>query len=618
MQRVRAILSKELRTLLRTRKAFAALMAILLAVGGTVWVFWLATMESGEMRQFSTMVEFSRVLFALLSGVQLGVLGLFAPILTAAAVTTEREEKTLDLLYCTRITRFHILAGKWFAAISFEVLLVLCMLPLVALCFQLGGVGLEEYVFMAVMTLMTVLTYSMIGLACSAWFRKTATSIFVALLIILFLAGGLALGLLILGEFRILHYRGPRGSSPQGFLDTLVICVSPIVTTGTTWDKNLNSRSLQSSWQTFFGSAIFLWHLAYQSVIFLLAAWVGWRGLARPEAHKAQIVRKPLDDPQLLERRRKKFPYYLIDPLRRPQVIRDNQNPMYVLEVRTNTLLRSTVLIRLSYALLLLSFFTFYSMLFADSIPLVAGLFSLFVLLPLVPIMTSTSLPREWQSGTMELLKASPLPASSIVWGKFRAAVRFLGALWIALLLLPLVFCVAIAFYDSTVQQSLSHSAGVRGLGTIGGFLQVLLPVATFLILYTSISIFCSSFFRRAAFALVTAYLAITAVFFMPQLTSISLEILRELSRIYYHTQREDFRMINPILPFLSQIFSPCFYFFPRDSVSSFSMIDKGFRPVLGPSPVKNALVFVPLILLTAWGFLRLTAWKLEWARRKG
>jgi hypothetical protein len=216
------------------------------------------------------------------------------------------------------------------------------------------------------------------------------------------------------------------------------------------------------------------------------------------------------------------------------------------------------------------------------------------------------------------LLKASPLPASSIVWGKFRAAVRFLGALWIALLILPFVFSMGIAFYESSVQHSVAHSAGVRGLGTIGGFLEVLLPVAAYLILYIAISIFCSSFFRRTAFALVAAYLAVTALFFMPQLASISLEIFNELSRIYYHTQREDFRMINPILAFLSQIFSPCFYFFPRDSVSSFSMIDKGFRPVLGPSPVKNALVFVPLILLTAWGFLRLTALRLERARRKG
>ena len=614
MQRIRAILSKELRTLLRTRKAFSALMLILLAVGGTVWVFWLATMESGEMRQFSTMVEFSRALFALLSGVQLGVLGLFAPLLTAATVTTAREEKTLDLLYCTRITRFHILAGKWFAAISFEVLLVLCMLPLVALCFQLGGVSLEEYAFAAVMTLMTVLTYSMIGLACSAWFRKTATSIFMALMIIFFLAGGLSLGMLILGELRWFHYDGPSKPYPDGFLDSLFICVSPVIATVATWVTAFDSPSSQSSSKTLFFSSIFLWHLAYQSIIFLLAALVGWRGLARAESQKTQVARKVVDDPQLLERRRKKFPYYLIDPLRRPQVIRDNQNPMYVLEVRTNALLRSTVLIRLSYALLPLSLLAFSYMLFADSIPLGAGLFSLFVLLPFVPIMTSTSLPREWQSGTMELLKASPLPASSIVWGKFRAAVRFLGALWIALLILPFVFSMGIAFYESSVQHSVAHSAGVRGLGTIGGFLEVLLPVAAYLILYIAISIFCSSFFRRTAFALVAAYLAVTALFFMPQLASISLEIFNELSRIYYHTQREDFRMINPILAFLSQIFSPCFYFFPRDSVSSF----KGFRPVLGPGPALNAAVFVPLILGTAWGLLRLTALRLERARRKG
>jgi ABC-type transport system involved in multi-copper enzyme maturation permease subunit len=303
---------------------------------------------------------------------------------------------------------------------------------------------------------------------------------------------------------------------------------------------------------------------------------------------------------------------------------------MYVLEVRTNALLRSTVLIRLSYALLLLSILAFYFMLFSNSIPSVAGLFSLFVLLPLVPIMTSTSLPREWQSGTMELLKATPLPATRIVWGKFRAAVRFLGTLWIALLILPLVFCVAIAFYDSTVQQSLSRSAGVRGLGTIGGFLEVLLPVAAYLILYIAISIFCSSFFRRTAFALVTAYLAVTVVFFLPQLLSASVEIFGGLFYSYsYHVFRNPgyqgtreiitqqvLQHINPVLAFLSQVLSPSFYFFPRDSVWSNWIAEHGFKPVLGPSPVLNAAVFVPLILLTAWGFLRLTAWKLDRARK--
>jgi ABC-type transport system involved in multi-copper enzyme maturation permease subunit len=609
-----AIISKELRAFLRTKKAFSALMAILFGTGATVWLFWLVASWEGEL---ANTTYFSRILFAVLTGVQLGILGLFAPLLTATAITSEREEKTLDLLYCTRIGRFHLLIGKWFAAIAFEALLVLCMLPLTGLCFQLGGVGLEEYLFTMVMTLMTVLTYAMIGLACSAWFRKTATAIFVALLIILFLGGGLALLLSLLDELGWLHL---RVWPPESFWDTLMF-VSPVISIVGAWATYFDSPTAPGSSNTFLGNPMFLWHLLYQSIIFALAACVCWRALARPEPHKAQVARKPTDDLQLLERRRKRFPYYLIDPLRRPQVIRDNQNPMYVLEVRTNTLLRSTVLIRLSYGLLIFSIGAFCLMLLSNSVPRGIGLLSLFALLPLVPVMTASSLPREWQANTMDLLKASTLPASSIVWGKFRAALRFMGSLWLALLILPVILHFAVLLQDYATQGGFASSAGIHGLGSLAELFEVLLPVAGFLILYTALAIFCASLFRRVAFALVTIYAALALLVFLPQILTLSLLVSVELMRLCQGLSRDEYlpllHTVCPGLAFLCQLLSPSFYFFPHDSTAG-DVAEQGFLPLLDSSPAVKALVFDPLILATAWFFLHLTARRLERVRLKG
>ena len=80
----------------------------------------------------------------MVTAVELGLICLLAPALTADLISGERERQTLDLLLVTPLSRRQIVIGKLVAALGSLLLLIVLALPIQALAVLIGGIGLEE------------------------------------------------------------------------------------------------------------------------------------------------------------------------------------------------------------------------------------------------------------------------------------------------------------------------------------------------------------------------------------------------------------------------------------------------------------------------------------------
>jgi hypothetical protein len=95
------------------------------------------------------------------------------------------------------------------------------------------------------------------------------------------------------------------------------------------------SEAMLNGWRSMQG--VFALLVGEALVFALLACWAG----ARPIGELAKANVKPLDDPAALKQRRERWPYYLIDPLRRVPPLPDAVNVLAVQEPRMHPLYRS-------------------------------------------------------------------------------------------------------------------------------------------------------------------------------------------------------------------------------------------------------------------------------------
>lgn len=189
--------TKELISRMRGPRTFVIAMLMLLplaAVGAGIYAM-IASAPSGE---FSTSTPVGKVYFAAVTALELGLICLLAPALTADLISGERERQTLDLLLVTPLSRRQIVVGKLVAALGSLYLLVILALPIQAVAVLIGGVGWEELAVGMTMLFLTATTYGCVGLYWSARMRSTRAAILLAYVATILGVGGLPFCLLLL------------------------------------------------------------------------------------------------------------------------------------------------------------------------------------------------------------------------------------------------------------------------------------------------------------------------------------------------------------------------------------------------------------------------------------
>jgi ABC-type transport system involved in multi-copper enzyme maturation permease subunit len=164
---------KELRGRMRGVRSFAIITVFLMLMGiFTVLLYLLALSQITG----STVIEtgqLGRALFRGVVGVELALIVLIVPALTAGAISGERERHTYDLLTTTLLPVPTFLVGKMISALGYMALLVLAAIPLQSVAFLFGGVSQTEILLAVVGLMATALLLAALGLFFSATTERT-------------------------------------------------------------------------------------------------------------------------------------------------------------------------------------------------------------------------------------------------------------------------------------------------------------------------------------------------------------------------------------------------------------------------------------------------------------
>ncbi len=117
-----------------------------------------------------------RLFFRIIFYSQAVMIALITPALTAGAISVEREQRTFELLRGTTLRPGSIVLGKLVSSVSFVALLLTSSLPLLSLCFLLGGVSPGEVFFAYLLLVGDAFLFGAIGLCWSAYAASTATA----------------------------------------------------------------------------------------------------------------------------------------------------------------------------------------------------------------------------------------------------------------------------------------------------------------------------------------------------------------------------------------------------------------------------------------------------------
>ncbi len=169
------ILRKELRSLLRERRGWLVPGIYGALLSGMVYLSGVRT------DGFVDPTSFGSSSAGMVAGMQALAVSLIAPILGAAAISSERERGTWTRLLGAPIARWQIAAGKVGATVVYVVLMLLVSLPVASLAVLFGGMDLATLTGLYAAHLFLGVALGCLGLAISTAFHRTWVASVVAL-----------------------------------------------------------------------------------------------------------------------------------------------------------------------------------------------------------------------------------------------------------------------------------------------------------------------------------------------------------------------------------------------------------------------------------------------------
>lgn len=188
--RMNAVLGKELTTRMRGRRAALIVTGYITLLAA---VSLIVLTSSAAPRSYDDSAALGQNLFIGLASLQMTLIVFITPASTADAISGERQRQTLDLLLVTRLSSLAIVLGKLLAGLAFDLLLILCSLPLFSLVFLFGGVSPMQLISMFVTFLVVTVMLGSLALFISTVTRRSGSAIILSLLGMLILTVGIGL-----------------------------------------------------------------------------------------------------------------------------------------------------------------------------------------------------------------------------------------------------------------------------------------------------------------------------------------------------------------------------------------------------------------------------------------
>jgi len=377
------VLTRELLVNLRSTRAFVIQFLYVLFLGLVVYFYWPSQGEGSA--QVGSGV--ARRLFDLFFLGQFFLVALVAPAFAAGTITGEKERKTYEMLLASPLRPSQILSGKLLSSMTYLVILIISTLPLMNVCYLLGGIALSEIARAYVVLILAAGTFGLLSVAASSFFSRTSSALVVSYLVILPLA------VICLAVTRL----NQSDTTAREFLTFMSVAVVPP------------------------------WCLATWSVLGIL---INRRLLYPPDV--GSEGREVVDEEEELKYAigvvidRDLFPDKLFAPAKRTDLMPDGTNPVLEKELRSEIFSQGTLMLRLVIQVsMLLSIPLMAVLLFLKSE--LAGYYVAYVLtfnLLVGPVFSAGSITQERERNTLSLLLTTLLRPGQIVRAKLVAALR--------------------------------------------------------------------------------------------------------------------------------------------------------------------------------------------------
>ena len=116
-------------------------------------------------------------LFPIVAVVQVCIVALYVPVITASSISGEKERQTFDIMLTTCMSPFSIVCGKVISAVLRILFFVAASTPIMALSFVVGGLSWSNLLYyLLAVTLFSVFAGS-IGILASAFCRKSVAAV---------------------------------------------------------------------------------------------------------------------------------------------------------------------------------------------------------------------------------------------------------------------------------------------------------------------------------------------------------------------------------------------------------------------------------------------------------
>ncbi len=459
------VLQRELLVNLRMTRAFVLLFTYVALLGVVVYIAW-----PQQQRLDLTDSQEAQKLVNLFFLGQYVLLSLMAPSFAAGTISGEKERKTYEMLLASPMRPAAIVIGKLLASLSHLAVLVFCSLPIVMLCLPLGGVSLWEVLATYFAMAASVITFGMISLASSSYFSRSVAAEVVSYLLILPLALTAVLFYRVFQDVATFRLVVLVAFFPAGCLAICLVLMKTI------------------------------------SVRLMHPPDVGAEGqdVVDLEIEQREAVGMVIRSDQ--------WPDRLFAPKKRADFMADNANPIYDKEMRSELFGHGTLMLRLVIQLsMALALVIMAVCLYIQ--PQWAAIYVSYVLLfnMLVgPVFAAGVITSERERQTLELLLTTTASPWQIIHGKLLSSLR-ISVVLTSFLIWPLALACVLPPW--TYRHDM-----------ISMTCYILIILVTCLTT-TTMAMFCSVIFRKTSVALMSSYLAIIVLFFLPVLVNVFAEM---------------------------------------------------------------------------------------------
>ncbi|NUM46815.1 MAG: hypothetical protein HUU38_19085 [Anaerolineales bacterium] len=167
------ILFKELRSRMRNIRSLASITLYIALLSFVILLIYASLTSLNNYLQMDTLRSLGRSIFFTVYGLELIIICMTTPALTAGAISHEKEQQTYDLLRTTLLPARDLILGKLLGAISFALLFILAAIPLQAIALIFGGLTASEIFISQLILLLTALALGSFGLFFSSFISKT-------------------------------------------------------------------------------------------------------------------------------------------------------------------------------------------------------------------------------------------------------------------------------------------------------------------------------------------------------------------------------------------------------------------------------------------------------------